>query len=66
MPPEPVAPAEAAWSSDLGEFVLPYEAVRTADDPDRALMDFLGTTFDAAAKTAEWDLEPYTRRHFPA
>ena len=68
-PPEfseqPVEPAEASWSSDLGEFVLPYEAVRTADDPDQALTAFLRTTFDAAVKTADWDLEPYKRRHFP-
>jgi hypothetical protein len=62
---QPVAPAEASWSSDLGEFVLPYEAVRTADDSDRALTAFLQTTFDAAAKTADWDLEPIKRRHFP-
>jgi hypothetical protein len=62
---QPVAPAEAIWSPDLGEFVLPYEAVRTAADPDQALTAFLNTTFDAAAKTAEWDLEPYGRRHFP-
>ncbi len=50
----------------LGEFVLPYEAVRTADDPDAALRAFLQTTFDAAAKAAEWDLEPVTQRHFPS
>jgi hypothetical protein len=62
---EPVAPAEAFWSADLGEYVLPYEAVRTASDPDAALLDFLNSTFDAAAKTAQWDLEPYQRRHFP-
>ena len=61
-----VAPADATWSSDLGEFVLPYDAVRTADDPDAALMAFLHTTFEAAAKTAEWDLERYRQRHFPS
>ena len=63
---EAVAPKEATWSSDLGEFVLPYEAVRTADDPDKALTAFLNSTFDAAAKTADWDLEVYRRRHFPS
>jgi hypothetical protein len=61
-----VEPAEASWSSDLGEFILPYDAVRTADDPDRALSAFLNSTFEAAAKTANWDLGPYQRRHFPS
>ena len=63
---QPVAPSEAFWSSDLGEFMLPYEAVQTAEDPDGALTAFLNTTFEAAAKTAKWDLEPIKRRHFPA
>ena len=60
-----VLPASAGWSSDLGEFVLPYEAVRTADDPEARLMDFLQTTFDAAAELGDWDLETLARRHFP-
>ncbi len=61
----PVKPAGAYWLQDLGEFVLPLDAVRGADDPDRALMDFLQSTFDAAAETADWDLGQYRRRHFP-
>ena len=60
-----VSPSAATWSKDLGEFVLPYDAVRRADDPDEALMSFLQSTFDVAASLGEWDLEIYERRHFP-
>ena len=49
------APAAAAWSVELGEFVLPYDAVRTASDPRGALLDFLETTYRAAAGLARWD-----------
>lgn len=50
----PVAPEAAFWHGDLGEFVLPYSAVRSADDPDGALQQFLHTSFGAAAKLLEW------------
>jgi hypothetical protein len=39
----------------LGEFLLPYEAVRTAADPDAALLAFLQSTYEAAAGAAKWD-----------
>ena len=52
-----VKPPAAFFSSDLGEFVLPYDAVRTADDPDRAVLDFLQSTYEAAAIAAKWDRE---------
>ena len=39
----------------LGEFLLPYEAVRTAANPDAALRDFLYSTYAAAADAAGWD-----------
>jgi hypothetical protein len=45
------------FDAKLGEFVLPYEAVRTATDPDGALMDFLMSTYVAAADAAGWDRE---------
>ena len=48
-------PAGARWDDDLGEFILPYELVRTADDPDAVLLAFLQSTYDAAATTAAWD-----------
>jgi len=50
-----VEPAAAYYSDELKEFVLPYEAVRTADDPDRAVTRFLQTTYDAAADLGGWD-----------
>jgi hypothetical protein len=50
-----VQPAEAFFSEALGEFLLPYEAVRTASDPDATLRAFLQSTYDAAARTAHWD-----------
>jgi hypothetical protein len=50
-----VGPAEASYSAEKGEYLLPYEAVRTADDPDRALLEFLQTTYEAAAVCGEWD-----------
>jgi Family of unknown function (DUF5996) len=49
------APADAGWNADLGEFLLPYEAVRTAPDPRRALLDFLESTYRAPASLARWD-----------
>jgi len=51
----PVTPDGARWDDDLGEFVLPYELVRTAADPDALLLDFLQSTYDAAASTGAWD-----------
>ena len=54
-----VAPEAAAWNTDLGEFVLPYEDVRNSDDPEQTLMDFLQTTYDAAARCADWDVAAF-------
>lgn len=51
----PVRPAEAFYSKEMREFLLPYEAVRNAPDPDAALMDFLQSTYEAAANLAQWD-----------
>ena len=50
-----VGPAEAYFSADLGEFILPYDAVRSAESPDHALLEFLQTTYDAAADLGRWD-----------
>ena len=60
-----VQPPGARWSKDLGEFILPLETVRAADDPDAALMAFLESTFEAAARLGRWDLAMARRRHFP-
>jgi hypothetical protein len=51
----PVQPAAAAYDAKLGEFVMPYEAVRTAADPSAALLAFLRSTYAAAADAAQWD-----------
>lgn len=45
----------ASYDPQLGEFVLPYEAVREAEDPDRVLTEFLQATYEAAADAADWD-----------
>jgi Family of unknown function (DUF5996) len=50
-----VRPDAAFFSEALGEFILPYDAVRMAADPDRALLDFLESTYEAAAIAAKWD-----------
>jgi hypothetical protein len=50
-----VRPEAAFFNETLGEFILPYDAVRTAADPDRALLDFLQSTYEAAANAAKWD-----------
>jgi Family of unknown function (DUF5996) len=48
-------PAPAFFEAALGEFILPYEAVRSATDPDALLLGFLQATYDAAADAARWD-----------
>lgn len=52
-----VRPEAAEWSTDLGEWVLPYDAVRLADSPDETLTAFLETTYLAAARLASWPVE---------
>jgi hypothetical protein len=51
----PVEPEAARFEDALGEFVLPYDAVRTAPDPDSALLAFLDSTYAAAAGLGGWD-----------
>ena len=50
-----VRPDAAFFSEALGEFILPYDAVRTAADPDHALLEFLHSSYEAAANAAKWD-----------
>ena len=50
-----IRPADSFYSDDLHEYVLPYDAVRKAENPERALMDFLMSTYDAAASLGKWD-----------
>jgi hypothetical protein len=50
-----VAPAEAFYSPDLREFILPYDVVRQSADPDATLLAFLQATYEVAANLASWD-----------
>jgi hypothetical protein len=50
-----VRPREAVFNEALGEFLLPYELVRRAPDPEGTLLTFLQSTYEAAAETARWD-----------
>jgi Family of unknown function (DUF5996) len=51
----PVRPEAAFFHKQLGEFILPYDAVRTSETPDAMLLEFLQTTYEAAANAAKWD-----------
>ncbi len=57
-----VRPDGATFDAELGEFVLPYELVRRAEDPDGLLLEFLQSTYEAAAMTAQWDRAALERR----
>jgi hypothetical protein len=51
----PVRPVGAFFNEALGQFLLPYETMRAAPDPDSALLSFLQSTYEAAARSADWD-----------
>jgi hypothetical protein len=51
----PLRTPDAFYDKNLGEFILPYDAVRNAPDPDRLLLGFLQETYQAAADLAKWD-----------
>jgi hypothetical protein len=56
-----VSPEAAYYHRELGEFILPYEAVRLAASQDDPIVEFVRTTYDAGATLAGWDraaLEP--------
>jgi hypothetical protein len=52
---------KAAYNKDLGQFILPYDAVRQANDPDALLLGFLQETYEAAANLAKWDRQSLER-----
>jgi hypothetical protein len=58
----PVQPAEAYFHPQLSEFILPYDAVRTAASPDDALRAFLASTWRAAAGLGQWDIAVLERK----
>ncbi|HEV2150544.1 MAG TPA: DUF5996 family protein [Longimicrobiaceae bacterium] len=53
----PVRPPQAFYSEEMQEFILLYEDVRQADDPERMLLDFFQSTYDATAELGRWDRE---------
>jgi hypothetical protein len=52
---EPVRPDAASWDSQLGEFILKYEAIREVPSPAQAILDFCQSTYEAGAKCGDWD-----------
>nr|WP_246070266.1 DUF5996 family protein [Mangrovivirga cuniculi] len=50
-----VLPEQAFYSEDMGEYFLPYKAVRSSSNPNATLLCFLKTTYEAAANTGNWD-----------
>jgi hypothetical protein len=57
-----VLPEGAFYSQEFHEFVMPYDAVRTAADPDAALLQFLESTYAAAAQLAKWNPDLVVKR----
>jgi hypothetical protein len=55
FPQAPVKPEAAFYSHDFREFILAYDVVRQSESPDHTLLDFLQTTYEAAANLAGWD-----------
>ena len=56
-----VQTAQAFYDKNLGQFILPYDAVRAATDPDALLLGFLQETYEAAAELAKWDRKALER-----
>jgi hypothetical protein len=50
-----VRPEAAYYHRELGEFILPYEAVRSDASPDQAILAFVDSTYDRASTLAGWD-----------
>ena len=57
-----IQPDSAYYSPDLKEFILPYEAVRTARRPDELLLEFLQSSYEAAANLGAWDRSALERK----
>jgi hypothetical protein len=62
FPEARVTPPSAFYSTDLREFILPYDVVRQSASPDETLLDFLQTTYEATADLARWDRGLLERR----
>jgi hypothetical protein len=57
-----VRPEAAFFHRELGEFILPYEAVRNAASPEAAVRAFVESTYDEGANLAKWDRAALERR----
>ena len=60
-----VQPSAGYYDKDIGEFILPYEAVRQAASPGETLLEFLQSTYVTAADLAKWDRAALERREQP-
>jgi hypothetical protein len=59
---EPVSPDKAFYSTEMSEFLLPYDDVRQASSPDEALLEFMQSTYEAGARLANWDRAALERK----
>ena len=59
---EPIRPAAAGYHTGMGEWILPYDAVRTSPDPDALVLSFCQSTYEAAANYGKWDRSSLERR----
>jgi hypothetical protein len=57
-----VHPEAAYWDTQLGEFILKYDDVRTAPSPNQAILDFCQSTYEAGANLAKWDRDAFEHR----
>lgn len=57
-----VGPNASFYNEEMGEFILPYDSVRTAQNPDEELLTFLQTTYEAAAQSGRWDRKALERQ----
>ncbi len=51
-----ISPAEASFNSQMGEFILDYDDIRKAEDPEATILDFLNSTYEESAKLMGWDI----------
>lgn len=58
-----IEPAHAGWVESMGEWMLPYEVVRTCEDPQAMLMSFLKSVYRVATEQGGWDAEQYRYTH---
>ncbi|MCE5191907.1 MAG: DUF5996 family protein [Actinomycetia bacterium] len=56
----PIEPEPAGWVESMGEWMMPYEAVRTSDDPRKAVLSFLTSVYQVAITQGGWDKRQFT------